>query len=57
MRLQIIYNMFEKDLALDNLQGLIRYKTQPNPNQTKPNGNLITGHSLVPYPEHRQIFF
>ena len=30
MRLQIIYNVYKEDLALNNLQWLICYKTQPN---------------------------
>ena len=30
MRLQIIYNTYKEDLALNNQQGLICYKTQPN---------------------------
>ena len=34
MRLQIIYNMYKDDSALNNLQGLICHKTQPN--QTNP---------------------
>ena len=38
MRLQIIYNMYKEDLALNNLQSLIRHETQPNP--TQPNYTL-----------------
>ena len=30
MCLQIIYDTYKEDLALNNLQGLICYKTQPN---------------------------
>ena len=30
MGLQIIYNMYKDDLALNNLQGLTCHKTQPN---------------------------
>ena len=30
MGLQIIYNMYKEELALNNLQGLICHKTQPN---------------------------
>ena len=30
MHLQIIYKMYKENLALNNLQGLIYQKTQPN---------------------------
>ena len=30
MCLQNIYNMYKEDLALNNIQGLIGHKTQPN---------------------------
>ena len=30
MSLQIIYNIYKEDLAFDNFQWMIYYKTQPN---------------------------
>ena len=30
MRLQIMYNMYKEDLALNNLQWFIWHETQPN---------------------------